>query len=411
LIAFALRLPWRWYALPLLVLAFCLFLYLYALPGDQSVRNVLSFHPIDSALVAADWISSPWTRGWLGFADPPLDPSSASGLPYQHLGAQLQASAIWVQSASGLSWRMLSRLLGVLGIILFLARFARLAFDRRTPPTRLEVLASTLCLFALATAAVIGMGRLDYFRTYPEEVYADRYLVWPSLFWTGLALLLVAQTRSAFGRKLSSVCIAASAVLPMALLPTQQESATWGSIVYRSSQQIAAVARSGIFDPAIFPDGDDAHREDVLRSLALFKQRRMAMFADPAFERIDTVWSASLSSSSQIVANAHLYNFFDDPLTGMHAAHFEGLVSQGIAQIQRSGQLAVLDEENRVVGLAEFSYIPGDQALMTRVPRKRGFDGYIRDYKSDMHYRLIVLPRDDRPALDICQIGPPLAPQ
>jgi len=36
ILAFALRLPARWYAIPAAVLVFCLFLYLIALPGDQS---------------------------------------------------------------------------------------------------------------------------------------------------------------------------------------------------------------------------------------------------------------------------------------------------------------------------------------------------------------------------------------
>ncbi|TLY52776.1 MAG: hypothetical protein E6K53_03060 [Gammaproteobacteria bacterium] len=406
ILAFALRLPWRWFALPLCTLAFCLFLYLYALPGDQGVRAMLALRPIDSAFVAVDWLSSPWVRGWLGFADPPLDPSTISGLPYQHFGAQLQASANWMERVSGASWPVLARALGFIGVCAFLIGFARLAFRRHAQLTRLQALASMLCLFALATATVISIGRLDYFNTYPDQVYADRYLVWPSLFWTGLVMLLLSQTHSSLERKLAGACLCACMLLPVALLPTQEASAVWGSIVYRNAQQISAASRTGVFDPAIFPDGDDARREDVLRTLALLKQQRMAMFANPSFEQIGHVWAGSLVRSDRFTVDAHLHDLFDDAQTGTRAAHFEGIVATGAGQIQHSGELAVFDSDNRIVGLSEFSYISPPAALIMRTPRKRGFDGYIRDYRPDARYRLVLLPRSGTQAIELCDVGP-----
>ena len=383
----------RWYAIPCVALVFCLFLYLFALPGDQSVRNVLTFRPIDSMLVAADWLSSPWVRLWLGHAPPPLDDSFTGAMPYARLGKRVVESAAWLQSVSGLSWRMLARIVGFAGIALFLLLLGRFTFVREAKPTRLQALALMFCLFALATATVISLGRLDYFAKYPEQVWADRYVVWPNLFWCGLVILLVLEAQRLRWMALTAFGTAFLILLPLVAVPTQQTYVGWASIVYRSSQQAAALVRSGLFEASLFPSGDDASADDVQHSLALFKQRRLAMFADPAFERIDSIWDGAVARSDRIKAEAHIYNTLVDSLSGIHAAHFEGTVTAGAAEIQRDGQLVVLDENKRIVGLAEFSYIVRDHALLFDTPRKTGFDGYIRNYRDDGRYALAFLPR------------------
>lgn len=391
-LAFALRLPPRWHAIPAAALALCLFLYLVALPGTQSVRGVLAFHPLDSALVAADWLSSPWVRLWLGHAPPPLDDSFTNAMPYARFGKQVAASATWLQSASGLSWRMLARIIGLAGVALFLLLLGRFAFVRKEKPRRLQTLALMLCLFAFATAIVISLGRLDYFIRYPEQVWADRYVVWPNLFWCGLAILLVLEMQHKRRQALAATGATILVALPLAALPTQQTYAGWASIVYRHSQQSAAIARSGLFKADLFPGGDDASAEDVQRTLALLKQGHLAMFADPAFERIGSVWAGLVEGSAPFPVEASVTETFDDPLTGLAAAHFEGKLDSGTAEFRRDGQLAVLDDDNRIVGFAEFSYIARDRALLFDTPQKGGFDGYIHDYRNESRYRLVVLP-------------------
>lgn len=404
-LAFALRLPSRWYAIPCAVLALCLFLYLFALPGDQGVRNMLAFRPIDSVLVAADWISSPWVRLWLGHAPPPLEDSFTHAMPYADLGRQVVASAAWLQGASGLSWRMLARLAGFAGIGLFLLLLGRFTLVREAKPTRLQTLALMFCLFALATATVISLGRLDYFVEYPEQIWADRYVVWPNLFWCGLAILLVLEAQRLRWRGLGAVGAIPLILLPLVALPTQQTYADWAAIVYRHAQQSAAIVRSGLFEADLFPNGDDASADDVQRSLAMFRQRHLAMFADPAFERVGSTMNAPLEHSTRFAAEARISNTFDDSLTGMHAAHFEGKVIAGTAGIPHDGQLAVLDEDKHIVGLAEFSYLVRDSALLYDTPRKSGFDGYIRNYRGEGEYTLALLPRTQGPAIFLGDIA------
>jgi len=408
LLGYALRLPKRWLIIPVAVLVFCLFIYLYALPGSPDARGILGFHPLTSALIAADWISSPWVHAWLGHADPPREPSVTNGLFYVALGPSIVASANALQSLLGVSWQTIARALGIAGAAVFLIRFVTMALKRSEQPTRLQVLASMFCLFALASAMVVSIGRLDYFRQYPIQVYADRYLVWPSLFWMGLALLLLADMRNIRSRTLIATAFTMAAALPLILLPMQRVSANWGSFVYRLSQQIAAAARSDVFDSAKYPDGTDATRSDVLRTLALLKQNRLAMFAEPSWQLVSTTWQGALGQSDKVVVEeAHLSGTLSDAETGVPAARFEGSVSHGIAAIQRDGQLAVLDESNTIVGLAEFSFIRnGAHALRFDLPRKRVFDGYIRNYKPNQIYRLIFLQSKPARAIQLRQIDP-----
>jgi hypothetical protein len=67
----------------------------------------------------------------------------------------------------------------------------------------------------------------------------------------------------------------------------------------------------------------------------------------------------------------------------------------------------VLAEDDTVVGLAEFSFVRYDAApLRMSLPRKRGFDGYIRDYDPTRQYRLAVLQRDQLRAFLLAVIEP-----
>ncbi len=386
-----LRMPIRWLLIPAGILAACLVLYVFVLPGTHGVRNMLHLQPLANVQTAAQWLSSPWAHAWLGLSNSPLEawlPTSVQGTA---LGRLLLASANDLEGATGMAWQSLTVVLGVAGIVVFLARVAVL-YLRRAPLTQVQVLAIGLCLFALATAAIIGIGRLDYLQAHPSQIYATRYLLWPCLFWTGLVLLLlidVSRSKNRFVIALGSIFMLA---LPMILLPTQHAWAGWSAAVHRQSQQAAASARSGVFDAGMFPDDPDASRTDVLQALALMKEDRLAMFADPSWRLLGTYWKGVLRRNDDYEVSAHLLDSFRDTQSGLIAGHFEGAVSYGIAALRRQGHLVVLDGDNAIVGLAEFSFIaPDADSLRVDMPRKRGFDGYIRNYDSAKTYRLALL--------------------
>ena len=194
--------------------------------------------------------------------------------------------------------------------------------------------------------------------------------------------------------------------LPVVFYPTDRAWAGWSAAVYQGVQRSAAAARSDVFDPTAFPDNDDARRDDVVRTLALLKQRRLAMFADSAWELMGTQWQVT-EPAGEITLDVRVVDTFTDALNGLPAARVEGVIAEGIANVPHPGQLAILDQDDRVAGLLEFSFIrPDAKALRLDIPRKHGFDGYIRNYHADQNYRLIVLQADTKRVLLLKQLDP-----
>jgi len=387
LLGLALRLPRRWLLLPVGVLVVCLLVYVLALPGSQGVREMVDLQPIQSAHTIARWLASPWINGWLGFSDPPLAAWMAE---------QPGTGALWLRTSAnrfvaltGHDWHDLSTVIGLAGIFAFALRWA-IALTRRNCPDRLESLLLGIGLFALATGAVIGIGRVDYLQQHPSETYSDRYLVWPSLFWMSLSMLLVRDAALLPHRRARAVAYAFCAVLPAALWATHSLGAGWGATVYRIAQQTSAQLRSGIYDEAHFP-AESRGAEIERREIDLLRAQRIAMFAEPAWQRLDTHWSGSLETNDGTAVEVQWLPLIDDPGASRPAAHIEGWVTRGIGAM-RHGQLVILSDDQIVSGFAEFSFIrPNARSLLLELPFKRGFDGYIRDYDGKTTYTLAIV--------------------
>jgi len=401
-----LRLRWPKLLLPLATFALCLLLYVFLLPGHRGVQGSLAIRPLDSLATAAQWLSSPWANAWLGLADPPLQPWLTQNL-HRHSGlaSLLAGTANALAAGVGLPWQSISTLFGLLGVGVFVVQTAT-RLMRRIPFSRYTAVATGLCLFGAMTALVIGVGRLDYLDANPNQVFADRYLGWPCLFWTGLTLLLLDSVSRRNRPALTNAALLTLLLLPVLLLPTHRGWAGWAASMHQIAQRSAAAARSDVFDAAVFPDGADARREDVQASLGLFREKHLAMFADPGWQLLGTSL-ADASAPAEIEVNARVTGTLRDALTQLPAAHVEGEIKQGMALV-RDAQLVVIDEAWRVCGLAEFSFVAGDaKPLSLRVPRKRGFDGYIRDYHPEQRYRIAVLRTDTHTVLVQTPIGAP----
>ncbi len=399
-----LRMRWQKILSALLIFVLCLFLYVFILPGHQGVQDSLALRPLDASIAVAQWLSSPWVNAFLGFADPPLQPWMSVSL-IDPLDQLLYRAANGLVAVTNMSWQSISTLLGFAGILVFVIRLAR-RYLQRVNFSRYETLATGLCLFSLMTAAIIGVGRLDYLQANPNQVYADRYLAWPSLFWMALALLLLSDAYQLRNRAVAALGLLFLVALPVVLYPTHRVWGGWAAAVYQSTQRSAAAVRSDVYDKAVFPEGADAERADVVRTLSLFKQHHVAMFADSRWELMGTR-QPSAEQSREIILDAQVVNTFNDVLNGLPAAQIEGFVSHGIASVAHEGQLAILDDDDRVVGLAELSFVANEpHALRLDIPRKRGFDGYIHDYQPSLSYRLVLLQADAKRTLLLKRIDP-----
>jgi hypothetical protein len=385
-----LRIPPRWWALPLGALALSLVFYVFLLPGDQAIRQQVHLDLGESIWQTARWLSAPWMDGWLNSAN---TQSLPVGDPGTRLGRFVNYSAIVTVGALdsvGLRLESLSALLGLAGIGGFCA-FVVQMYRKKFDPTRLTALATGLAAFALASAVITVAGRLDYLRVYPGQIYADRYLAWPTLFWACLTILSVVLIARSGGKVARITGTALLVALPIMLSATQRTGAIWGAIVYREAQRTAAQLLSGIYDRAHFP-GVNLSAEEELCEIALLRGKGIAMFADPSWQRIGTAWTGSLESDSEITVSVHWVDPVIDSVTGVKAGHMEGWFTRGIARAQGLGQVVLLDRAGTIAGFAEYSFIsPVADALILHVPRKRGFDGYVRRFEEGETYTLVLL--------------------
>ncbi len=381
-----LRLPLRRLAIPAVAWAICLVLYLVVLPGHDDVQHALVLRPIDSAIAAARWLSSPWANAFFGLADPPLQPW------LQHSVGDGMANAAKVAvEATRLSWLSLSAIFGVLGFLAFGVRIVW-RFWHHAEPSRYETLANGLCIFAVFTAAVIGIGRLEYFDIFPTQPFADRYLAWTCLFWTGLAMLLLDDASRSGNRVAMSAILTWCFILPFLIWPTHKSWAGWTASLYRANERTAAAARSGVLDAELLPNDADAGPSEVLQALDALRAQRLAMFADPGWELMGTTAAKSISPRSGIAIDAQIVAHFEDSLSKRPAARVEGIVRDGMEQA-RDCQLAIIDDSDRVVGIAQFSFIDHGRIMRLLHKPKRGFDAYIRDYEPDRRYRIAAIQR------------------
>lgn len=398
------RRPWSESIMPALTLLICFVLYTYLMPGSAAVRTSVGVAPVQIGAILAQWLASPWHNAWLDLATTgePMEPWVQ--WPFR----ALSDSARFVESRIGIGPDTVCLLAGIAGVALFAASTWNV-YRRRGQASTLELLAVGAGTYAFVSGALTVVGRLSYLQQLPGQIYADRYLLWPSLFWSSIALLLIAQLpplRSAFARGAAAAVMLA---LPIVFVVTQNNGAIWSAIVYRGAQKNAAFLRSGVFDRASF-SGEDIPLEDQLREVALLREHRLAMFADAAWQRVGTSWTGTLSADRDVTIQVRWIDLVADPSAATPAGHLEGVVLQGLRQL-RHRQLAILTTDHRIAGLAEYSFIsPVSAALQLRFPPKRGFDGYVHDFDPTRDYLLAALDLDANSGIVLAKIAPLIAP-
>lgn len=390
-LATMLRTPWRVHAIVAATLTSCLALYLFLLPGEDGVRGMLHFRPVDSLVLASRWISSPWINAWLGLGDDPINSWLVQDIALRHPHSLLLGSAS-LAGRMGLDWHGAAPTVIGGGSLLLASWLVVRRLIRWERPSAVEAAAFMLVLFGAASALLIGLSRLDALTGIPSEVFADRYLVWPSLYWLGLLMLgLAALSRSA-GHKVQFVAPVLGLALSVVLYDTHCGWIGWGASVHRFAERSAAAARSGVFDARVFSDDDAASRSDVLRTLELMQQRDLGMYADTTWHLRGTQWHGALKEAQDYQPQLRLVDTFDDAIDGKPAAYIEGWFPNAHGAPKRGWPLALLDSHDRIAGFAQFSFIsPNAAPLRFSLPVKKGFDGYIRDFSASEHYRLIAI--------------------
>jgi hypothetical protein len=351
--------------------------YSVLLPGGDSVRSTVTLQPLVVLGNAATWLGSAITTGWLVWGG-----EGSFGKPVEAFAAESSTAAWLVASASalrglagGASTPQLAQLCGAAGMLL-LSLFGAFAWWR---PQRLSPLARVglgIGLFTAALAVLVSIGRSEYFVTFPDQLLADRYVMWTALFWLGLCLLGSLAARSRLAGWAGLVLVG---LLVVAAWPSHQTGANWGRAAARVMEARAAQAQAGVLLlgwPGFSNLGDIG---EVQAFLDFYEAREQAMFRTPRSRLLGMRLADDLVATADAGAVLDWYPHEEAVVTPENSVagqawHVAGHLFAGRAA--EEGVVA-LDADRRVVGLGEFSY-DHDGAWLSRIDDvARGFDLYL----------------------------------
>lgn len=292
--------------------------------------------PIRQLDVLLRWLAAPW----LYAAWPALDPGVAAQVPVPALQALLARSAAAWESVFGpvaLS-RWPHAVISGAGVGMLLATTIQCWRKRIDNPARLAGLA--LAWFALAVGGMVAVVRMPYFELHPEQVVAARYVVWSSLFWSGLGVSLVA------GAARPARAAMFATIVALALLPSQLWMAQMAERLRNVAGQTAVAAAVGVVDP------EQATGETVPEELAValpaMRQAGTAVFAWPE----TALLGAGLPEEAAVVAVRQVTVAAVENLLGEPGRRLQ--LQTGVKQTgaKAGGRLLLVDPDGVVRGLA-----------------------------------------------------------
>lgn len=335
----------RYYAAAAITTALLTTLLVYfTLPGAEGVRNSLTLAPIENLQVAVTWLMSMPVNLFLAV----LDPESGRALPgwlYRLLNPIAQAYEFRFGSIWTNHWP--ATLTGALaGIALTWATWTSWHDARYRGQLRLAGLA--IAWFAVAVAAIVALGRLEYFQSRPDQIFANRYLPWSCLFWLGLAWVVLGRptVSNALPRQAAIAC--SVLILSMALFTTRGHVA-WGTLTGDDIRLFAAGLAVGVVE-----DGRDRFGESFVEhvddALPIVRNAKLSMFSWPEAKMQGNHVPSAVSTFRLPEVGVEEFERIDNRLSERYATRleirFEPRVDESLPN-----RLLVLDAKQTAVGL------------------------------------------------------------
>jgi len=261
-------------------------------PGSSGVTASMGFAPLDNLLVGARWLGAPFVTLFAYLWNPDAVGLVRVGLAHDFVSGIASAAA-----SHGIDLHvsvMPQALFGSLGMLaLVLASLRRLRARDASPP--MEAMGLGIAWFSLGAAGIISVSRLGYFQIHPDQIYADRYLCWPCLFWLGLALVGLSRASSTSQTLGNSVrrrnwiamsILAFTLPLPLLAWPTQLGGSIYAALVRGHVDNMATGSIVGVFDRN--QGLGETLSEEYVRGTPIFARRRIAQFADSVVDLIGT---------------------------------------------------------------------------------------------------------------------------
>lgn len=276
----------RWVNVAFLLAALVVTLAAYfALPGGAGVSSVLQVRPIDNARIAAQWLSSPIMYLLLPF----LDGGQSGALPFELLRRAAAWSSSIYTAIFGDVWKSVGpqAVVGAVGITALFLQSVSCWRRRATTPTRFA--GFVFSWFGLGVAGVVSLSRLGYFDVHPGQVYANRYLPWPCLFWAGLVMIALGHPRvEAAGARENTRpwVVAAVTFFALAALASNPGWMQWSRFTQTLIRHQASAVLTDVYSPSLYQG--ETMPEEVKTGLPRVREARIAMFAHPAAGRLGT---------------------------------------------------------------------------------------------------------------------------
>jgi hypothetical protein len=289
--------------------------------------------------------------------------------------------------------------LGAIGLLLALVLVTRWSL-RRQAASDLENWCIAVIAFAAGTALLVALARGTYFSELPAQRVAPRYVIWSSVFWAGLLILLGLEATRRKRRLSTRTWQGAVALVTLGLLPAHNaRNMEYGK--YQLEHALIAVGlniRDDEMTKRLHPRPQEVYTlADWLRvrGFGINSWRLLGAMEQP----LDPVYR--VTSTNAIGATPPALTFAGLPEG--RALHFSGTVAdrQGL-----SSQLVALDEEGVVRGVGR---IGGEGHQLARrvgflAPVRPLYFGSIPRYSDGSRYTIVALARDGRSAVRLAVI-------
>lgn len=366
------RAPWRHVALVVGAMLVTLAVY-FALPGGQGVSGVLKLQPAANLQIAAQWLASPIMYLLL----PLVDGNLAGVVP----GEPLRRLATWTagryEAHFGNVWQGVwpQAAIGAAAIAALLLHSVARWRRRDVTPTAFAGL--VFAWFGLGVAGVVALSRLAYFEVYPGQVYANRYLPWPCLFWAGLVLVALGRRRDGAAASASTSLRTLLAALLVATLCALAGNPNWMGWA-RDTQALARHQASAVLTDVYassLPQGETVPAE-LHAGVPAVRAARVALFGHPAAGRLGTRLAGAPADAFVPPAAATARPFVSD--AGVAALEVAAPIPAGYPRVRADYWLFV-DDAGTVVGYGHFDPLDSGRRLAGFV-RAAGVDGRLRAY-------------------------------
>ncbi|MEO8671230.1 MAG: hypothetical protein ABI411_07935 [Tahibacter sp.] len=335
------RAPWRAWAPILAGLVLALLLYTRGGGGTET----LHMDPFVQSVICLRWLAAPLQY----LLWPLLDTHAAAQLPAGILRAVGMTIA---QTWSGMFGEMTQAVwpqsvLGITGVVLFALACQRARRAACAGASGLRI-ALGVAGFSLLVGGMVAVSRSDYFVALPEQVLAARYLVWSSLFWSGL---LCAWCLATPARRRARAPLQIALVVAVFVAPSEVWMGRLALSMRNAAEQVALGAAVGVLDRDE-PMGETPF-DELQRALPLLEEHGAAMYAWP-----EARWLGKRPPANRL-QSVEARNLKVRP--AMNQLANNGIVVEMLANAG-AARMLILDAQGRVVGIAQHHAPSGSDA-------------------------------------------------